>query len=198
MASKYVSHPAYKRLRSVRPAKVYAIVDGEAKPLKVGQGRAKWERCIETATRLGAEGLQLHDEDGNVVDVVELVEREEELATDDKTVGRVEHLVALALDAADRAVSRNLEQQQQVLDASLTIMKAAVDRTNALEKVVANMVRQHERFLSSTTPEGKSGITMDDILALFGAATQAGLIDPAKLVGLIGPMNGSGSNGAGA
>lgn len=197
MASKHASSAVYKRLRTVRPAKVYAIVDGEARALALRTGRAKWEQAIETARKLGADGLQLHDADDNILEVVSFDELADPEPLVDgvpppkgaSTEARVEYLVALALDASDRAVGRSVEQQKQVLDSALELMRVSTERVAHLERIVANMVRQQEKFLlEGGASETKSGMGMEDMLMLLTAGVQSGVVDQSKLANLFGPM----------
>lgn len=146
---------AYARLRSLRPARLVAIVGDEAHELRLSGRRGRWERALATAHELGAEELRALDASGALLAVLKL---EVESRPDDASIatsqaGEVRALVGLALDAADRAVQRTAEQQQQVLEAALAVMRAASERAERLERALAAVVRAHERALAASRDE---------------------------------------------
>lgn len=205
MASKLTGDPVYEALRRVRPAKVYAVVDGETRALAIGNGRAKWERAIELATKLGADGLELHDDADNVLDLIPLGDDKEEaapLAKPGSTEATVEYLMRIHLDAVDRATARHLEQSKDVMDAQLKLMELSIERTAQLERALGNVVKSHERILQSM-PEGsvaRGAFGLDDVMALLGALQATGAVDLSKLGGniasLLPMLTGGKSNGA--
>lgn len=151
---------AYARLRAIRPARLIAIVGEEAHEIRLSGRRGRWERALATAHELGAEELRALDGAGAVMAVLKLVEQradeEDEETAATSHAAEVRALVALALDAADRAVLRTSEQQQQVLEAALSVMRAASERAERLERALAAVVRAHERALAAARDEQES------------------------------------------
>lgn len=175
---------AYQRLRSLRPHEVHAIVDGEQQQISLPKGRGKWERALDAARALNAEGLQLYDAEGGIIEIIALCEPtstskrdeddDEQGEDEDRFVKRYARLLTIALDANDRALLRQSEHQQQVLDAAVRIMQVATERVQHLERALTTLVRQQERLLEDKIRGGK-GDLKDDVMALLAAAQGSGI-----------------------
>lgn len=193
--SKYYQR-AYERLRNTRPTGVGAIVgDGEVVDLSVKRGasKGKWDRVLAAAQKLHAEGLQLYDADGGLLEVVELEEpKPKTLArTDDGDdhelaigVAQFAKVMDIALNAADRAVGRQNEHMNSVLEAALSLMKIATERLERTERSLDKILRAHAAMLEHGGGAGKPSV-MDDFTALLAAAKASGF-DVEKFFGTHG------------
>lgn len=182
--SKYYER-AYSRLRSVRPAGVAAIdSDGELTQIaaKRGASKGKWERVLAAAQKLHAEGLQLFDVDGNVIEVLDLVEPHERasaLATVDEEenpvgIASFAKLADIMLNACDRSVERQAEQMRAVLDAALGLMKVAAERAERSDRALEKLIRAQTLQIERGGGAIQKASVMDDVTALIAAAKASG------------------------
>lgn len=170
--------PAYARLRSTRPAAVSAILaDGEARELKLGGGKGKWDKVLATARALGAEGLELLDEGGAVIEVVPLVERERGRSTDRDELApestELERVLSLCGDFTERMTGRQQELLSSVCDMAIQVTRAAADRAERSERALEKVLRAHERALMLRAEEGDT--SGSDALVAQVMAAMAGI-----------------------
>jgi uncharacterized Ntn-hydrolase superfamily protein len=135
-----------RRLRTLSPARCYAIVDGERREVAIGApgSRGRWQRVIEAARAMGADGVECVDADGAVLDVLtfDAFNDTSTHAVDTRTsardvAGDVERIVALCMECADRAVQRHGEHVRIALDALARVCEAVADRAERLERALA-------------------------------------------------------------
>lgn len=172
------SEKAYQRLRTLKPAKLAAIVDGEARPLALRNGRGKWDGCLNAAHAMGAEAIECQDDDDAILEIIVLNAKKhgagvaiEELDQETtEKVGEVRALVELCLNAADRSVGRQESHVGQVLDAAVQVMKAAADRAERGERAMDKLLRAHAKLLMRETGDEDDGMGgISDGLAMMSA-----------------------------
>jgi hypothetical protein len=154
-------------------------------------------RVVDAARAVGADGVECVDEKGAVLDVLtfdaqDVPDMSYTSASDvsarakaaREVVGDVERIVALCLDAADRAVQRNGEHTRIALDALARVCEAIAERAERLERALAALAAARDT-------EGDASST--DRLAAMAMAMLAGA-PPATLDGrspLTGVVNGA-------
>lgn len=171
---------AYARLRKVRPSGIVAVVGDERRELAIQPGRSKWERVLASAAALGADDLELLDDEGAVVEVVVLRDKPTALhsyipESEDPEVQKVATLVSIALEASDRAVGRQEAHVAQVLDAAISVMRVAAERAERLERVLMRVIEANEmRLAQDPQAEGGEGDSQGNMLAMLAIAAIGG------------------------
>jgi hypothetical protein len=163
---------------------------GDEHEIAITGNRSRYERAARGVISVGGVSCRLI-KDGKVLEVLE-VRRPEELAPTSSSasgelanvrrVDDVRELVKIALDAADRMRSRDLEVLAKVTDAAVGIMNTAAARAERLETTLAEHTARKERELARLArqveelgagAEDTAGSKADELLE--------------KLLGLAGP-----------
>lgn len=161
-------HPWYMRLRKLRPAQVFAIMPGgEVRKLALTKGRNTWNGCIESALNLGAEGLELRDDDDAVLDVLIPPEEERararaaqrhvsdaadpdvELEAGPMTaeVSHADQVARVVLASVDRLVDKALDAADRATMRNAEHQRAVLDAAISVMKVTADRTERLERVL---------------------------------------------------
>ncbi len=146
------------KLRALKPDSLVAVDEtGDEHEIAITGNRSRYERAARGVISVGGVSCRLI-KDGKVLEVLEVRRPEElaptsssgsaELAANVRRVDDVRELVKIALDAADRMRSRDLEVLAKVTDAAVGIMNTAAARAERLEATLAEHTARKERELA--------------------------------------------------
>lgn len=154
-----------RALRDAKATRFFAVVDDDkARELKTAKTRGRWERLVNSALALGATAIECRDEDGAVLEVVQLeLEPQSDAASSTantttsskptNSAAEVERLLGLVLRAQDVALQRQGEQVTRVTEAALRVMESAANRASSMERAVLALVQRRERELEQTAEQ---------------------------------------------
>lgn len=201
--------PLYARLRTVRPARVFALLGSDRTPreLAIAGTKGKWERVIRAALELDADALEFQDHEGRILELWPMREEEAEpdevstalaragddevVTSDNPTVREAGYLTALVADAVDRAVDRQGQHQTRVLDSALRLVEVLTERLGAVEAQQAANLKAQERALERLEQQtaaggGGAGNETDELLKTALLAFMAQQAGGGMLSGLLG------------
>jgi len=144
-----------RRLQALSPATCWAIVDGERRPVAIPPPgtRGRWRRVRDAARAMGADGIECVDAAGAVLDVLTFDASDTGSSADDvvarsdtarDVASDVERIVALVVEAQDRAVHRHGEHVRIALDALARVCEAIADRAERLERAIGALAAARE------------------------------------------------------
>lgn len=176
-------HPIYKRLREVRPKSVVALLnDGDARELAITGTKGKWERVLKAALSLDADGLELRDAEGRVLEILAMREESDEapaapaalepafaaeLPATDPHAASVGYLTALVLRSAQVLTDQHFQHTQRLLDGAVRMMEVSNDRLAQVELALAKVLdREERRLLEAPEPREPSPPSAADQLMM--------------------------------
>lgn len=189
------------KLRALKPDSLVAVDEtGDEHEIAITGNRSRYERAARGVVSVGGVSCRLI-KDGKVLEVLEVRKPEElapatsssssaELAANVRRVDDVRELVKIALDAADRMRSRDLEVLAKVTDAAVGIMNTAAARAERLEATLAEHTARKERELARLArqveelgagADDNAGSKADELLEkLLGLATPSEKATPTQ------------------